>query len=78
MLVTQLEVKKFSLHVHPYVEAYISKGVMSLKRRWQFKYGLGIRVIPNQELAFLQYRFIDEEGQEIDMKEEKEMAKMEH
>jgi ribonuclease G len=37
------------------------------------KYGLGFRIIPNQNLSYLQYVFYDREGQEIDVKEEKEM-----
>ena len=34
------------------------------------KYGFGIKIIPDQSLAFLQYRFTDVHGEEIDMKEE--------
>lgn len=37
------------------------------------KYGFGIKVIPNQNLAFLQYKFYDVFGEEIDMKEEFEI-----
>jgi ribonuclease G len=37
------------------------------------KFGFGIKVIPDQSLAFLQYVFYDSTGQEIDMKEEKEI-----
>jgi ribonuclease G len=62
-------VKKFYLHVHPYVAAYINQGLVSLKRRWQMKYGIGVRVIPSQKLAFLQYEFYDNKRQFIDMKE---------
>ncbi len=69
-LVNKIGVKKFYLHVHPYVAAYINKGVFSLKLQWQMKYGLGVRVIPSQKLAFLQYEFYDENKQFIDMKEE--------
>ena len=69
-----LKFKNFSLHVHPYVAAYINKGLYSLKRKWQLKYGWGLRVIPSQKLAFLQYEFYDKEGQEIDMKEEFEIS----
>jgi ribonuclease G len=72
-LVNKLKVKKFSLHIHPYIAAYINKGFMSLKRKWQLKYGLGIKIIPNQSLAFLQYIFYDSQGEEIDMKEEIEI-----
>jgi ribonuclease G len=46
---------------------------MSLKRKWQWKYGMGVRVIPSQKLAILQYEIYDTEGQEIDVKEEIEI-----
>lgn len=69
-LVNKIGVKRFSLHVHPYVAAYINQGVISLKRKWQMKYGLGIRIIPSQKLAMLQYEFYDSHRQFIDMKEE--------
>ena len=69
-LTKQVGMKNITLFVHPYVEAYINKGILSLKRRWQFKYGWGIKVIPSQALAFLQYEFHDEKGQLIDMLEE--------
>ena len=41
-----------------------------MKRQWQMKYGLGVRVIPSQKLAFLQYEFYDNDKQFIDMQEE--------
>ena len=69
-LVNKIGIRKFYLHVHPYVAAYINKGILSLKRQWQMKYGLGVRVIPSQKLAFLQYEFYDEDRQFIDMQEE--------
>ena len=69
-LVHKLKMKRFSLHIHPYVAAYINQGVISLKRKWQMKYGFGIKVIPSQKLAFLEYTFYDANGEEIDMKEE--------
>jgi ribonuclease G len=69
-LVNKIGIRKFYLHVHPYVAAYINKGVFSLKLQWQMKYGLGVRVIPSQKLAFLQYEFYDDDKQFIDMQEE--------
>ena len=69
-LVNKIGIKKFFLHVHPYVAAYINKGLISIKRKWQFKYGFGVHVIPSQKLAFLQYEFFDDQKQFIDMQEE--------
>lgn len=73
ILVRNFGVKKFRLHVHPYVAAYLNQGLISLKNKWQMKYGMGIKVIPNQKLAFLQYQFFDSNNKEIDMKETMEM-----
>ena len=69
-LVNKIGIKTFYLHVHPYVAAYINKGLVSLKRKWQMKYGLGVHIVPSQKLAFLQYEFYDNKRQFIDMKEE--------
>ena len=69
-MVSKIGIKKFNLHVHPYVAAYINQGIISMKRKWQMKYGMGINVIPSQKLAFLQYEFYDRKGNFIDMQEE--------
>jgi ribonuclease G len=69
-LVNKIGIKKFWLHVHPYVAAYINQGMISLKRKWQMKYGIGVHVVASQKLAFLQYEFYDAKGEFIDMKEE--------
>ena len=52
-LVNKLKIKKFKLHIHPYISAYVNPGVISLRRKWQMKYGFGIKIIPDQSLAFL-------------------------
>ena len=72
-LANSLKVKKFSLHIHPYVAAYIQQGLFSLKYKWKKKYDVALKVIPNQSLGFLQYVFYDKENNEIDLKEEIEM-----
>ena len=72
MLVNKIGIKKFYLHVHPYVAAYINQNLLSIKLKWQMKYGLGVNVVPSQKLAMLQYEFYDKNGQFIDMKENNE------
>ena len=69
-LVNKIGITKFYLHVHPYVAAYINQGIVSLKRKWQLRYGWGVHIIPSQKLAFLQYEFYDSKKEFIDMKEE--------
>lgn len=72
-LVNRHHVKKFTLHVHPYVAAYLNKGLFSLSWQWKMKYSHGLKIVPNQSLAFLEYRFYDEDKNEVDMKEEQEI-----
>lgn len=73
ILANNTGIKRFTLRIHPYVDAYIKKGLVSLYRKWQVKYGFGIHIIPDQSLGFLEYHFYDTTGKEIDMKEESEI-----
>lgn len=72
-LVNTLNVKKFILYVHPYVEAYIKKGVFSLYGKWRRRFGRGMKLVADESLAMLQYRVIDSNNKEIDLKEESDM-----
>jgi ribonuclease G len=69
-----LKVKKFSLHVHPFIAAYLKRGFFFCSKIWQWKlrYGFGMRLIPDQSMELLQYRVFDEDKQEIDLKETKD------
>lgn len=69
-LVNTLKVNKFTMYIHPFVEAYIKKGLISIYTKWRRKYGRKFKVLPDQSLAYLQYKVIDAEGKEIDLKEE--------
>jgi ribonuclease G len=71
-LVNTLKVKEFKLFVHPYVDAYINKGFpfFTLKWKWKRKYKASFKIIPSQNLSYLQYRFLDADANEIDLKEE--------
>lgn len=72
-LVNKLNVKKFTLHVHPYIAAFINKGFFSLKWQWRWRYGWGVKIIPDQSLAFLEYHIYDTNKEEIDLKQEIEL-----
>ena len=74
-LVNKIGIKTFYLYVHPYVAAFINKGLFSLKLKWKLKYGFGVHVLSSQKLSFLQYEFYDNKKQFIDMKEEIETKK---
>ncbi len=72
-LVEHLKVKKFTMYVHPYVEAYLKKGIFSLYGKWRRRFGRGVKVIPDESLAYLEYKVMDNMNKEIDLKEESDM-----
>lgn len=71
-LIHSLKAKKFVMYVHPFVDAFLKKGIISEYLRWKFEYGFKFKILPDQSLAHLQYRVIDSDGKEIDLKEEKD------
>jgi len=70
-VVETLKVKKFKLHVHPYIAAFINQGLFSLKWKWKLKYSMGIHIIPDQILGFLEYKFYDPDKEELDLSNDK-------
>ncbi len=72
-LVNHLQIKKFTMYVHPFVEAYIKKGLFSLYSKWRRVYGRGCKIVADESLAYLEYKVYDENRREIDLKEESDM-----
>ena len=61
------------MYVHPFVEAYLKKGLISTYRRWKLSLGGSWRIVADQSLAYLQYKVLDKNRVEIDLKEEKDL-----
>lgn len=55
--------KGMRLHVHPYIYAYATKGLLSLKRRWWWRYGISLQ--ENQGLGMLEYHFYNAKNMEL-------------
>jgi len=72
-LTVKLAMKKFRLHVHPYVYAFITKGFPSMLTRWRVKYSLSMRLIADQSLSFLDYKFYDADNNEFDVNDKIEI-----
>ena len=64
-LTRQMKVKKFNLYVHPYIAAFIKQGIFPLELKWKFRYSFGLKVYPDQNLKFLEYRFTDRDRNEV-------------
>lgn len=56
---------KILLEVHPYIAAYINKGLLSRRIKWMIKYRRKIKILPTESYSYLEYKFIDNQGQQI-------------
>lgn len=66
-LVEQVGQKNITLLVHPFVEAYLKKGIKSIQRSWFVKFKKWISVRGVTSLPFLTYKFVDAENEEIEL-----------
>ena len=62
------------MYVHPFVDAFLKKGVISEYTRWRMEYGRKFKILPDQSLAYLQYKVFDKNKNEIDIQEEKDTS----
>lgn len=68
-------IRTLTLHVHPYVAAYIRDrqgkgflglmGTKSLLSTWRTSYGKGIDVLPDQSIGMIDYELTDAEGNDL-------------
>ncbi len=72
-LINDLKVKKFVMYVHPYVDAFLKKGMVSIYRRWKLELGGGFKIVPDQSLAYLQYKVVDQDKNVIELANEKDL-----
>jgi len=57
--------KKFSIHVHPFIAAYLTKGLWNIKRKWMWQYKANIKIQPRDSFKYLEYKYFNSEGEEI-------------
>ena len=69
-----LKITQFVMYVHPFVDAYLKKGLISEYSRWRMEYGFKFKIVADQSLAYLEYRVFDKNKNEIDLKEEKDTS----
>ena len=56
---------KLILKVHPYIHAYLTKGIFSLAFKWRLKYRRNIRIVADKDYYFLEYAWLDTKGQKL-------------
>ena len=57
--------KNITLCVHPYIEAYIKKGIFNRQMKWYFKYNQWIKVKSNAAYQITEFHFFSAKDEEI-------------
>jgi ribonuclease G len=57
--------KKFYISVHPIVHAYLTQKMVSKRFKWSLKYKQWIKLVPNQNLHLLEFKFFNKDQDQI-------------
>lgn len=63
--IIQKEKGKVFLHVHPFVEAYLTKGLFSIQTKWCLKYKKWVTIIPRDSYKYLEYHLYNSKKEEL-------------
>ena len=75
-MVRDLGLRDFILYVHPYVDAYLKKGLFStMYGKWRRTLGRCFKILPDESLAYLQYRAVGKDRKEIPLRDEKDSGR---
>jgi ribonuclease G len=59
--------KKISVGLHPFLAAYMTKGIFSLRYKWQKKYGIKIEILALYDNDILEHHVYNMKGQELNL-----------
>jgi ribonuclease G len=54
-----------SIMLHPFLYSYLTKGFISIKTKWRFKFKQKIKLSHSNKYHFLEYHFFNKHGDEI-------------
>ncbi|PZD78961.1 Rne/Rng family ribonuclease [Mesonia sp. K7] len=57
--------KKISITAHPFVAAFLTKGIPSPRSKWFFDHKRWVKVLPRDAYTYLEYHFHDKDGNVI-------------
>ena len=66
-IVGKVKTKKLVLNLHPFVAAYLTKGLFPLFRKWNSKYKVSLKIQAVPSYHMLEYHFFDRFENEIDL-----------
>ncbi|MBV7441142.1 Rne/Rng family ribonuclease [Weeksellaceae bacterium TAE3-ERU29] len=63
--ISESKIKKITIHLHPFVAAYLKQGIPSIRKKWAWKYKLPIKIIARDSFKYLEIHIMDEDNHEI-------------
>lgn len=67
-LVQNQNMKKFELHVHPFIYAYLRSGRPSQRKKWARQFKTKIKLRSNSDYHLMEFRFFNGDGEEIEIR----------
>jgi ribonuclease G len=64
-LIREQSQKNLSLEVNPFIYAFLKKGFWNFSQKWRWKYKQKVKIISSTDMHYLQYRFLNCDGEEI-------------
>lgn len=64
-LVKEQNSKYLKMTIHPYLYAYITKGILSIQLKWFFKFKMWIKIYPMSSHHYFEYHFYNKNDEEI-------------
>ncbi len=68
VLITEHQLAKVDVHLHPFIATYLKKGFNSVEKKWRRELGCKVKIMPEDALHFLEYRVYGEDGVELQRK----------
>lgn len=59
--------RRLTIITHPYIQAYLTKGLKSIRRQWQRKYKIRLTIKSAESYNLLEYKFFNASGEEVQM-----------
>jgi len=65
LLVGPSKDQKVTLHVHPFIAAYLTQGIPSIRQKWFLEYKKWVKIQSRDAYTYLDYRFKNQDGKTI-------------
>ena len=59
--------KHLVLALHPFLYAFYTKGIISLRMKWYFKHKSWVALVKDSSLAITEFKFLNRDGEEIEL-----------